>query len=94
MLQKTAVTVRPLPVRENRFADYARRTFAAALVAAPVLVSTASAQTGELTSENFTGVATKILTYLGYAIAAGVTIVVAVVAAQAGWRFFSKFLKA
>jgi hypothetical protein len=48
---------------------------------------------GDITQADFTGVATKVLAYLGYAIGAGLTVLVAVVAAQAGWKFFTKFIK-
>lgn len=73
----------------------ARRAMVAAMVGLPTLATYAGAQTasGEITAADFTGVATKVLTYLGYAIAAGLTVLVATVAAQAGWRFFSKFIK-
>jgi hypothetical protein len=53
----------------------------------------AFAADGDISSADFTAVATKVLTYLGYAVAAGLTVLVATVAAQAGWKFFSKFIK-
>lgn len=45
-----------------------------------------------LVQEDFTGVATQILTYLGYAVVAGLTVLVAVLAARRGWSFFRRFL--
>lgn len=57
----------------------------------PALAQTGAA--GEITQADFTSLATKVLTYLGYAIAAGLTVLVATVAATAGWRFFSRFIK-
>lgn len=46
----------------------------------------------ELTQEDFTGVATQILTYLGYAVIAGLSVLVAVIAARRGWSFLRRFL--
>lgn len=59
-------------------------------------LSLAGAQpaSGEITEAQFTQLATKILTYLGYAVVAGLTVLVAVLGAQAAWRFFGKFIKA
>lgn len=46
----------------------------------------------ELGQSDFTGVATQILTYLGYAVVAGLSVLVAVVAARRGWSFLRRFL--
>jgi hypothetical protein len=48
---------------------------------------------GDITAADFTSLAAKVLTYLGFAVAAGLTVLVATVAAQAGWKFFQKFIK-
>jgi hypothetical protein len=53
----------------------------------------ARAADGDITAADFTSVGTKVLSYLGYAVAAGLTVLVATVAAQAGWKFFGKFIK-
>jgi hypothetical protein len=60
-----------------------------------MVVSAAFAQTeptGEITQADFTGLATQILTYLGYAIVAGLTVLVAVLGARRAWSFMRKFL--
>jgi hypothetical protein len=58
-----------------------------------MLVGSAFAQSsGTMTQADFTGVATQILTYLGYAVAAGLTVLVAFIAAKRGWTFFRSFL--
>lgn len=91
-MQKTIVVA---PVRSK----LASRRFAGrvlplvvAVGLSPALAQTTSAS-GEITQADFTSLATKVLTYLGYAIAAGLTVLVATVAATAGWRFFSRFIK-
>ena len=72
------------------------RTVVMALVGAMAALGVASAgEPGpayELTEEDFGSVATQILTYLGYAVAAGLTVLVAVVAARRGWSFLRRFL--
>lgn len=72
------------------------RTVVMALVAAMAALGTASAgEPGpayELTEEDFGSVATQILTYLGYAVVAGLSVLVAVVAARRGWSFLRRFL--
>lgn len=45
-----------------------------------------------LTSEDFSGLATQILTYLGYAVGAGVTLLAAVIGARRAWSFMRRFL--
>lgn len=45
-----------------------------------------------LTQAEFTGLATQILTYLGYAVVAGLSILVAVVGARRAWGFMRRFL--
>lgn len=47
---------------------------------------------GTITQEDFTGLATQILTYLGYAIVAGLTVLVAVLGARRAWSFMRRFL--
>jgi uncharacterized membrane protein YkvI len=64
---------------------------------AMIAVSAAFAQTtptptGEITQQDFTDLATQILTYLGYAIVAGLTVLVAVIGARRAWSFMRKFL--
>lgn len=60
-----------------------------------MVVSAAFAQTtptpGEISEADFTDLATKILTYLGYAISAGITVLVAVIGARRAWSFLRKF---
>lgn len=72
------------------------RTVVMALVAAMAALGTASAgdpgPAYELTEEDFGAVATQILTYLGYAVVAGLSVLVAVVAARRGWSFLRRFL--
>lgn len=48
--------------------------------------------TGSITQEDFTSLATQILTYLGYAIVAGLTVLVAVIGARRAWSFMRRFL--
>lgn len=77
------------------FGPVNRRTFIMALVAAMAALGVAGAQEEaayELTQEEFTSVATQILTYLGYAVVAGLSVLVAVVAARRGWQFLRRFL--
>lgn len=64
------------------------------LILAVAMFSVASAQAtdGTMTQADFTGVATQILTYLGFAVAAGLTVLVAFIAAKRGWAFFRSFL--
>jgi len=86
-------------ILRNEKARTAVKTFTPAAVALGlVLMDMAGAQAaggaGDISQEQFTGLATKILTYLGYAIVAGLTVLVAVLGAMAGWRFFGKFIKA
>lgn len=45
-----------------------------------------------LEQSDFTGLATQILTYLGYAVVAGLTILVAVIGARRAWGFMRRFL--
>lgn len=45
-----------------------------------------------LTEADFTDLATQILTYLGYAVVAGLSILVAVVGARRAWGFMRRFL--
>lgn len=47
---------------------------------------------GTITQEDFTGLATQILTYLGYAIVAGLSVLVAVLGARRAWSFMRRFL--
>ena len=47
---------------------------------------------GEITQQHFTDLATQILTYLGYAIVAGLTVLVAVIGARRAWSFMRRFL--
>lgn len=99
MQQLVALSARFRPnvlARKAMHSPSARRVLVGAMVALPTVATSALAQstTGEITSADFTQLATKVLTYLGYAIAAGLTVLVAVIAAQAGWRFFGKFIKA
>jgi Tfp pilus assembly protein PilW len=47
---------------------------------------------GTITQENFSDLATQILTYLGYAIVAGLTVLVAVIGARRAWSFMRRFL--
>lgn len=47
---------------------------------------------GTITQADFTDLATQILTYLGYAIAAGLTVLVAVLGARRAWSFMRRFL--
>lgn len=47
---------------------------------------------GTITQEDFTGLATQILTYLGYAIVTGLTVLVAVLGARRAWSFMRRFL--
>lgn len=46
----------------------------------------------EIGEAQFTAVATQALTYLGYAITAGLTILVAIVGARHAWKFIRRFL--
>lgn len=46
---------------------------------------------GVITQEDFTELATQILTYLGYAIAAGLGVLVMVIGARRAWSFFRRF---
>ena len=45
-----------------------------------------------LEQSHFTELATQILTYLGYAVVAGLTILVAVIGARRAWSFMRRFL--
>ena len=45
-----------------------------------------------LTQQTFTDLATQILTYLGYAVVAGLTLLVAVIGARRAWGFMRRFL--
>jgi hypothetical protein len=57
------------------------------------LFSVASAQAvGTIDQADFTQLATQILTYLGYAVAAGLTVLVAVIGARRAWTFMRGFL--
>lgn len=82
----------PVLARKAAHSPAARRVAVLAMIAAPTLAA-AQTTTGEITQSDFTGLATKVLTYLGYAIAAGLTVLVAVLAARAGWGFFGQFIK-
>jgi hypothetical protein len=62
-----------------------------ALVAVLASVALAAAPTGTIAEAQFTDLATQILTYLGYAIAAGLTVLVAVVGARRAWSFLRSF---
>lgn len=95
-MQQLAMFVRRpnVLVRKAMHSPAARRALIGAMVALPAISTSAWAADGEITSADFTTLATKVLTYLGFAIAAGLTVLVAVIAAQAGWRFFGKFIKA
>lgn len=75
----------------------ARRVLVMALVAMAVggmaLAGDPPAPTDHiLTQQDFTGLATQILTYLGYAVIAGLSILVAVVGARRAWSFMRRFL--
>lgn len=66
-----------------------------ALVTLAALAGTVGAEPGPahiLEQEDFTGLATQILTYLGYAVIAGLSILVAVVGARRAWGFLRRFL--
>lgn len=77
------------------FGPIQARTVAALLV---LLVGAGMAVAGDpppahqLDQDDFTSVATQILTYLGYAVVAGLSVLVAVVAARRGWSFLRRFL--
>jgi hypothetical protein len=45
-----------------------------------------------ISQQQFTDLATQILTYLGYAIVAGLTVLVAVIGARRAWGFMRRFL--
>lgn len=45
-----------------------------------------------LTQEDFTQVTTQILTYLGYAVVAGLAVLAAVLGARRAWSFFRRFI--
>lgn len=75
------------------------RTNARVLVALLVVGALAVASAGDpppaayiLDQDDFTGVATRVLEYLGYAVVAGLSILVSVVAARRGWSFLRRFL--
>lgn len=69
------------------------RVLAMLLVLAVVAVAGAEpAPAYELGQEEFTSLATQILTYLGYAVVAGLSILVAVVGARRAWGFMRRFL--
>lgn len=73
-------------------ASYAR--YIAPAVAVTLAFSTgAFAADGDLVAADYTGLATKILTYLGYAIAAGLTVLVAIIAAKKGYALFQQFIR-
>lgn len=56
------------------------------------LATTGGGSAGTITQADFTDLATQILTYLGYAIAAGLTVLVAVIGARRAWSFMRRFL--
>lgn len=66
---------------------------------APVLVGTLAlsgasfAADGDIVAADFTALGTKILTYLGYAIAAGLLVLVAVIGAKKAWQFMQTFFR-
>lgn len=70
----------------------AARLLPLVVAAASVALAQTGGTTGEITQQNFTDLATKVLTYLGYAIAAGLTVLIATIAARVGWNFFGKFI--
>lgn len=70
-----------------------RLPFLLAFVLTAIGVVFAQATPGDLQQSDFTAIATKILTYLGFAIAAGLTLIVAYTAAKAGWSAIRGFLK-
>lgn len=74
-----------------------RQVLVMALVAMAVggmaLAGDPPAPTGHILEQaDFTGLATQILTYLGYAVVAGLTILVAVIGARRAWSFMRRFL--
>lgn len=74
------------------------RTNARVLVALLVVGALAVASAGDpppawqLDADDFQTLATQILTYLGYAVAAGVTLLAAVIGARRAWSFMRRFL--
>jgi hypothetical protein len=72
-----------------------RAAFNARLVVALVVLvaswAMAAAPTGTISEAQFTDLATQILAYLGYAIVAGLTVLVAVVGARRAWSFLRSF---
>ncbi len=63
------------------------------LVALVVMLATVAlaADPGTIDEAQFTELATQILTYLGYAIVAGLTVLVAVIGARRAWSFLRSF---
>ncbi len=75
------------------------RTNARVLVTLLVIGAVAVASAGDppapgyvLEQSDFTALATQVLTYLGYAVVAGLSILVAVVGARRAWSFMRRFL--
>ena len=62
------------------------------LVMAFAAVGFAQVDPWVLEQSHFTELATQILTYLGYAVVAGLTILVAVIGARRAWSFMRRFL--
>jgi hypothetical protein len=66
------------------------------LVALVVMLAAASglaqSDPAVISQQQFTDLATQILTYLGYAIVAGLTVLVAVIGARRAWGFMRRFL--
>lgn len=75
----------------------ANRLVVTLMVMAFAILGAAMAQTAPpaqhvLTQANFTDLATQILTYLGFAVIAGLTVLVAVIGARRAWAFMRRFL--
>jgi hypothetical protein len=66
------------------------------LVALVVMLAAASglaqSDPAVISQQQFTDLATQILTYLGYAIVAGLSVLVAVIGARRAWAFMRRFL--
>lgn len=60
-----------------------------AVAAVFMMVSLSFAQ---IDQDTFTDVATTVLEYLGYAIVAGLTVLVAVIGARKAWAFMRRFI--